>query len=80
MPIPIALKDNLNPLIRHYYEDIYILEVGLSIFAFRHNYLIDQIQLNSTKQNNNNFITSFSNNTFLHFDKSAFDHFQYTID
>ena len=49
----------------------------MDFFAFKHNYLMQELSFNSTKTN---FLVALSHDTLMYYDKGYFDHYKIKLD
>ena len=77
VPFPAQLRTALRPKIINFKDNIFLLQVGLTIFAFKHNYLMQELTFNNSK---NGFLMILQSDQLVHFDRTTFDHYFLSLD
>jgi hypothetical protein len=63
--------------ISHYRSDIYLVYVGLELYAVRNNYFLDSIITNTSKLRS--FLKEFNSNYFFLYHKDRFELYRYEL-
>jgi hypothetical protein len=80
LAVPLTNCHHRKAQVQYYHEDIYLLQIGSALVAFKHNYIISQLNFDSEA---GSFVKTLSAHTLMHFkngEKRVIDHYLFELD